>query len=330
MRAYGGLWTQRLTGEWKTGAVRNHRRHSARGLSLVELLVVLAVLTLLAAISVPAFVRFRPQDEVNGARRELYTMLKHAQVHAVSQRVKTAVVYVLDNYTSPLSPPANVPPEAWTTRYDPANESPLAEPVTDSLSGDNVRVGVAYALVYEIKDGPFAGFFVPAEEFEGNFRAFPGRSALLFAEPTPGLRPRYYDSTRPRFQPTESDSARQDGYANRIQVLGMSTVPVLLLGRDERQEVIRQAQQAGATPSVEGLPVVQFPGHVFRPPSGSLFIDGGSTAERFTIHLALRPSEPVEDRFTDAGVLNQGLSPQELRTLPLQLYRSTGRVRVVE
>lgn len=283
---------------------------------MVELLVVLAVLALLAAISVPAFVRFRPQDEVNGARRELFTQLKHAQVYAVSQRVTTAVIYALDNYTSPLN--------------DDGNEGPLAEPVTDSLSGDNVRVGVAYALVYQIKDGPFAGYFVPVEDFEGSFRAFPGRSALLFAEPTPGLRPRYYDSTRPRFVPAEPDPARQDGYVNRIQTLGMSAVPVLLLGRDERQVIIRDAQDAGVTPGVEGLPVVQFPGHVFRPPSGSLVVDGGGTAERFTIHLALRPSEPVDDRFTDASAANQGLLPSELRTLPLQIYRSTGRVRVVE
>ncbi len=72
-------------------------RASKTGFSLVELLIVLAIIAILAGISIPLFARsaFLQDSDLQNGSRELYAMLRAAKIYAVDHHVDTAVVYNL-------------------------------------------------------------------------------------------------------------------------------------------------------------------------------------------------------------------------------------------
>ncbi len=67
-----------------------------RGWSLIELLVVLAIISILGLISVPVMRTFARNDMRDGAR-SVYTLLRAARMYAMNYNVQTAVVYSLDS-----------------------------------------------------------------------------------------------------------------------------------------------------------------------------------------------------------------------------------------
>src|SRR5688572_21030151 len=69
-----------------------------RGFTLVEMLVVTAVFSILAALAVPQFIAFRPMNRLNGATRQIYSELMLARAKAVNEN-RTYVVTFPTNYT---------------------------------------------------------------------------------------------------------------------------------------------------------------------------------------------------------------------------------------
>jgi prepilin-type N-terminal cleavage/methylation domain-containing protein len=67
------------------------------GLTLVELLVVLSILAVMAAVAIPSFARmgYFSKNEVQSSSRELYAMLKAAKVYAATYRVSAGIAYQL-------------------------------------------------------------------------------------------------------------------------------------------------------------------------------------------------------------------------------------------
>ncbi|NLV46706.1 MAG: type II secretion system protein [Candidatus Hydrogenedentes bacterium] len=66
------------------------------GWTLFELLVVIAIIGILTGISI-SVTRMFSRDDMRGAARTIYTMLRAARVYATTYNVETAVVYGLDN-----------------------------------------------------------------------------------------------------------------------------------------------------------------------------------------------------------------------------------------
>ena len=71
------------------------RQKAQRGYTLVEILVVVAILSIILGVSAPAMVRFARMmgEDTRAAAHEVQTLMRWAQVHAASNGVDTAVVY---------------------------------------------------------------------------------------------------------------------------------------------------------------------------------------------------------------------------------------------
>jgi prepilin-type N-terminal cleavage/methylation domain-containing protein len=82
---------------------------NSRGLTLVELLVVMAIIAIIASISIPLLARttFLESSALQNGSRELYSYMRAAKIYAVDHRVDTAVVYgmvVRDDSLPPHAP----------------------------------------------------------------------------------------------------------------------------------------------------------------------------------------------------------------------------------
>jgi prepilin-type N-terminal cleavage/methylation domain-containing protein len=118
--------------------------HDARGFSLIELLVVIGVLGLLVAITVPGISGFAGSVRVSGAANTLAADLRYARALASAQRKTYAVTFEASNYSVVrLSPAATVrtralPRGVACAASDTATFFPwgLTTPTTITVSGN--------------------------------------------------------------------------------------------------------------------------------------------------------------------------------------------------
>lgn len=85
------------TGTLATGSTASSARES--GFSLVELLVVVAILTMIAAVFPLALDRLLPQRRITAAAEALFVHLRQAQSAAISRGKAVRIVAGLDHYT---------------------------------------------------------------------------------------------------------------------------------------------------------------------------------------------------------------------------------------
>lgn len=270
-------------------------RLSARGFTMVEILVVIAIVALLSAIALPGFVSlsFGARDELNRSVRELYSLMRAARIYAATFNVNTAVVYNLDNF-EPLDGGALINPE----------------PVMDSVTGMHVRVVTAAAMMHQLPrtSGSFAGGYVPVPGENGQFKTFAGDMVVYLNDPVSGET--YYYAHASRFQ--NQGLNVNAGEVERVHELGMNdSVAVYLEG---------YGPLADPNLVVDPLsdPTVLFPAHVFKP-SGRLAVGG---QERFSVYIGPSPAEELRIRFVDPE------NPGEMIFKTIHMYRSTGRVKI--
>lgn len=285
--------------------MRREARHSgvgAAGFSLVELIVVLAVIGILTGISIPV-VRMFSQNDLQRGARELNSLLRGARVYASTYNVNTAVIYEIAPF-----------------------------PVDDTILGQTVRVLSGATVVYQLpKDAgtSYAGLYVPTPEFGGDFHPFLPGYCVLLQEP-----PDSYD--QPPSAPTYSVTGDQavdynNGYFAAADAgtkrLGMTPVRAYLRYIDP-QLAVREAEFAAAD-------VETYLGHIFDG-KGTLATD--NQEQRFRVLFAPLPDEPREDRMWTTGTYEDlevnvwksggaaegtmGYQGQEVT-----LYRSTGRIK---
>jgi prepilin-type N-terminal cleavage/methylation domain-containing protein len=283
--------------------IQTRQRHNSgnRGITLVELLVVISIIALLSSLSIPLFITMGgyARDDEKSAR-ELTNLIRFARTHASTHRVRTAVVYSLDNYSTA--------------------DNTIATPIFDSVTGEQVRVIDAAAVFYELpRTDPNAGTWVRLPGVEGEFRRFSGDIVLLMkdvsgreADP---LRPleiqTVYASDQARFNPAQGQELWRLGMENELSVCMADDLP--------------------CPPQSQAF----FPAHVFSV-RGSLQVPvppgGGPAPERYTVHMGPMPDLHRADRLYDAehGFIRTDDNRLNLITVPIDLFRSTGRVQLAK
>ncbi|HOH49557.1 MAG TPA: prepilin-type N-terminal cleavage/methylation domain-containing protein [Candidatus Hydrogenedentes bacterium] len=288
--------------------MRREARHSgggAAGFSLVELIVVLAVIGILAGISIPV-VRMFSQNDLQRGVRPLTSMLRAARVYAATFNVNTAVVYEIAPF-----------------------------PVDDTILGQTVRVLSGAMVVYQLPnpipstiqypDNLRARYYVPTPQYGGEFQPFePGFCVLLQEPPSP------YDAFPKNLAHDMTGDPLED--FKKVTILGMQTGIAVYRGYyrpDPRPD--------DGIPEEEFDPagVEYFVGHIFDG-KGALLAEG---KQRFSILFAPMPDEPREERMwttrtfedLDLNAWKEGL-PQAQGTMGYQgqevtIYRSTGRIK---
>jgi prepilin-type N-terminal cleavage/methylation domain-containing protein len=289
--------------------MRRHGNSARQGLTLTELIVVMAIIAVLAAVAVPSFVRlgFGARDEVNRSASELYSMLRAAKLYAVTYRVNTAVVYNLDNYQSAATNPANTPG--------------LAAAITDTVTGGLARTITGAAIMYQLRDsrqnyldgsgGEDAFVLVPQADTE--FRALPEGAAVLLVDPDTGQL--LYSSHRPRYEGDSGD------VAGGPAVLGMRGITAILSGGPWGDGPVRSEQ---------------FLAHVFTP-AGKLdappISAGNMPTERQRLRILVGPGPALdpEVRLIDASFYGFVRSDGSLNlvAIPVEIYPTTGRINLV-
>ncbi|MBI2432098.1 MAG: prepilin-type N-terminal cleavage/methylation domain-containing protein [Candidatus Hydrogenedentes bacterium] len=270
-------------------SVNPRHNSTSRGITLVELLVVMAIVSLLAAISIPTFATLGGflRSDLQNASRDLYSVLRAARIYATTFHVDTAVVYSLDNYAAASNPG-------------------LAAPVIDSLDNNTVRVIIAAATFFKVPTtlaGNSADVWLPVPGDGGNFRTFPGDCVLLLRDPAT-MSLIYTD-----LSPLPNSAAGGD----LRNVLGMQFVPAQL-----------------------GNQILELPAHIFNP-RGS--INAAGERERFELLVAPPPDVNLPDRLNFPETRSflvpnlETSDPSDLESnlisIPVELYRSTGRIKVV-
>ncbi|HOZ47595.1 MAG TPA: prepilin-type N-terminal cleavage/methylation domain-containing protein [Candidatus Hydrogenedentes bacterium] len=313
-------------------------RRSADGLSLVELLAVLVIIAVMAAVTAPAFMRMFSSDKTGRAALELYAMLRAAKIYASANGLEAGIAYMtVPGLAGPEIP--TIDDEVFATRRRYLDKFFLVRALTDpekaSVSSELSSYGLRPEDIAKL-------WYVPVMSRQGEVTAMQDGTCVFLD--VPGL---------------------YDEHAGDSE-FGLTRIHVGLLSWEDPEtkrgpHILPGIEEYPNLGPGETTPANLFPAHVFKP-SGTMRTN--STRQRFTLHVGhwvdaddvdrLRFPELDERRLRDLArqlaipdlpqdfystlaseYLGVDLPPEEARQLlvplevmvPLELYAATGRLR---
>jgi len=311
----------------------NRYSHDKRGVTLVELLVVIAIIGILTSAAIPVLSRLSgfASSKNQEATRDLYTILKAAQIYASTHNTDTAVIYIAREYTDSLDEGASPAATQYMVvrrikndelislrRYQPAGTSNLAA-LVDGFAGDaNGTLGnnlldlITHESVTYFNGNlsqDYRDVFVPIRHADNLFREFPRDTCLLF-RPDPERRGIDGEDL------LQGSDATPDPFLNASKYHeNTGLVPVFVFNPwiiDEfgemSGEIFYPPSHAsfsnptnlltyGDGTNQEPQWSVKFPGHVFKPNGEVRRNTSLDTKERITLHLGTIPDREPDDRF---------------------------------
>jgi prepilin-type N-terminal cleavage/methylation domain-containing protein len=117
---------------------KNSRLAQCRnGFSLIELVVVIAIMAIIMAIAIPSFVTWRENMQYRQAGRELTTFIRTARSRAISTNRQQRVELIIANRSYHIRPGDRAVNSAWGALPDP---DVLMPSTRISLAGNNVNI----------------------------------------------------------------------------------------------------------------------------------------------------------------------------------------------
>ena len=278
---------------------------TSRGTTLVELLAVLAIIAMMAAVAVPIMMKagFFASDRRTGSARELYAFLRAAKVYAAQNKVSAAVVYV---GPPDIRAPEETPPLGFGYLW----------PVYDEQLRVSRHCAAAAFMArrltrqeYEYLKGQLEGQAPPGFTLPVDYK----RYYVALQSPNGNVTP----MTKGTFAYFAAEDPETGEFADTD--FGLKAVVVFDADIDlpdgDRDRFRFAIEPDGGLPGADHAWA-----HVFRP-SGEMNAQG--TQERFVISVGLKPEEDPNDRFFVEldGTLTENL-------VSIELYRSTGRIKI--
>ena len=292
------------------------KRVGQKGLTLTELLVVLAIVGILGLITVPSFVRFYfdSTDRVKLTSRELMQILQVARMYAMTYRVNTAVVYstevvpVETNVVMPNGEPGVGTKSTFMAIKSAGLMYEISTKNNEYFYGIKRRLGIPDNINWD-------SFYVPVEPTRvewGTSQEFPSAVVMCFYREenfSGGWIPMVYGINE----------------INPYESIGLSSIYVPLMyleGKPHAEEKYLDLLERNELDNY-----TKWYAHVFSP-SGKL-LTGGPVKERYTFALVdVSRREPLLVRRDDGSYV-EDLQLIEHKKNILELYRSTGVVKVV-
>lgn len=305
------------------------------GLSLVELLVVLAIIGLLAGVIVPTVGFYTRTASQDLGARSIFTVMKAANVYASTHNVEAAVVFNVRGVTdSETGEDRFVMTEFLLARQLKTSEIDAMRPV----------LGAA-GIPIPNQNTQWGAIFVPVVGTLQNFTKIE-RDAVVLGElftteerevfDTDALGNIVYEQCR-----DENGQLVFDTSGNPVMCPVLLDITDLLSTTAMSRVRVVPSQddlslmEVSATPDLPAnLSAVftgRMPAYVFKP-DGSLRVSGSYEKQRATITVAASPAADREERFlldpeTGALDLDENGNPIE-RVTPILIWQATGRIKI--
>ena len=286
------MWKARLHSPRNTGG--------KEGLSLVELLIVLAIVSMMAAVAVPVFIKMASlsRGRLDEGAQDIYQLARSARIYASANRVETAVVYALKTVKD------------------------SRDGTTDQVIAD--AVCLARRLTEEERRHFFPGatppdypFFVTVNSREGQFRTLPYGTAI---------RGRVTNIDVPLPDQLLGEEEVPAGSGVYCSTQGLTFVRLYQQDGDNSLAPILPRLKTGTYvhfgPDLTPAPY-PFPAHVFRPDC-AVRVANEHAHNRLDIRVGASPDVLPDDRFVDVS------TNDEIPGVMVEINRISGRIHITD
>lgn len=136
-----------------------HRRKNEKGFTLIEMLIVVVIVAILAAISVPIYVEYVKTARASDAKTTINAIWQAAQVYYQDKGEWPATVEDLEN--EKYLEMARSTKLQWTFQIVGAPPQQVSATSTEQMKG-----GSGHSVIYNIEDGTWTGYGMPTDEGE--------------------------------------------------------------------------------------------------------------------------------------------------------------------